>query len=302
MSDSFTTAKLVGGIGNQLFGYFAGYELAQKTSSQLRLDVTDIRLNRNVHRVSIETLNLPGEYYSKHQNIFSFGYLLERLIRKMSLINPTINNVASKFLKEFNSTEVGYDSRVTSLTKGYRLQGYFQTWRHFYNCSPQTIREMILLKEQSNWYTENLLEVLANESIAIHVRRGDYITLADSYGLLASDYYLKGLEKLSALGKAGRVWVFSDDIASAQQMLREHLPRNTKWVDPPIGTNPIESLSLMSKTNSLVIANSTFSWWAAALNNHQDSIIRPSKWFKALPDPLDLFPEEWHQIESCWIS
>ena len=61
-----------------------------------------------------------------------------------------------------------------------------------------------------------------------------------------------------------------------------------------------ESLMLMSKGAAIVIANSSYSWWAAKLSSNGCIIIAPSKWYQGMKDPLDLIPEDWTKIESSW--
>jgi hypothetical protein len=56
----------------------------------------------------------------------------------------------------------------------------------------------------------------------------------------------------------------------------------------------------MSKANYLVIGNSTFSWWAAYLNENQTNIVAPRKWFKGREDPSELMPPHWKLTESIW--
>jgi hypothetical protein len=94
--------------------------------------------------------------------------------------------------------------------------------------------------------------------------------------------------------------IVSDDISEAKKLLASILPPNTIWVNPPKGTDAVESLVLMSQGAGNIIANSTFSWWGAALNEKSLVTVAPKKWFKGMQDPKDLYPPDWLLVESSW--
>jgi hypothetical protein len=96
------------------------------------------------------------------------------------------------------------------------------------------------------------------------------------------------------------IYIFTDDINSARQMFDDSLDVAINWITPPSDTDPAESLLLMSKAKVNIIANSTFSWWGAALNETGKVVLAPEKWFKAMPDPEFLYPPEWLRIASQW--
>lgn len=103
------------------------------------------------------------------------------------------------------------------------------------------------------------------DAVAVHVRRGD--TLEVSYPFnLSADYYRNILK----MYPDKEVYIFSDDIP----WCKEHLP-DYKYIDKGV----LESFHLMRSCRIKVIANSTYSWWAAFLSNHTE-VIAPDMWFK----------------------
>jgi hypothetical protein len=96
------------------------------------------------------------------------------------------------------------------------------------------------------------------------------------------------------------VHVFSDDIIEAKKMLSQLLGEHVTWVEPPLESYPAESLLLMSKAKVNIIANSTYSWWAGALNTNNNLVLAPKSWFKNMLTPEYIYPPEWIQIESHW--
>ena len=144
------------------------------------------------------------------------------------------------------------------------------------------------------------VESLTNEidfenDVAVHVRRGDYAQFAESIGLLSPTYFLNAMD---LLGGHGRIFVFSDSVdigaefpATANLIFTPQLSR----------VSSIESLNLMKRFRRIVISNSTFSWWAAALGRSDKSVIAPSTWYRHLSTPKDLIPDSWNQIQSVWV-
>ena len=75
-----------------------------------------------------------------------------------------------------------------------------------------------------------------------------------------------------------------------------------KIIIPPENVSDAEILILMSHASRVVIANSTFSWWAARINAENKTVIAPSTWFRGMLAPKDLMPPEWTTIPSQWMD
>jgi hypothetical protein len=88
------------------------------------------------------------------------------------------------------------------------------------------------------------------------------------------------------------VYVVSDSIDVAMEELEgldDLIP-----LAPPPGTKPLEILLAVSKTDALVMANSTFSWWAGVLGSQENRlVVAPRPWMTAERDTHDLFPDDW---------
>ena len=286
------STKVVGGIGNQLFCYFAGFYVSRKTNSKFVVDVSDIRNGRSVHSVSIETLILPGVFVSDNDKaIFDYGKRIVNFIRKRFPVELF-------FSRNYFSKVIGYDPNLEEINGPTKLNGYFQTFRYFERISTKVLP--LKLKNESEWFKSTLKILQESDFVSIHIRRGDYEKLSQNYGLLSESYYRRAIEKIDALSIKGRFVVFSDDIDRAREVLSNLLSEGTYWIDPPENVSPAESLILMSHATANIIANSTFSWWGAALNPKKSPVIAPSKWFRNMEDPQDLYPPEWHLIESSW--
>lgn len=286
------STKVVGGIGNQLFCYFAGYSLARKLDYQLVIDVSDIRQGRSKHGVSIESFNLPGLFISPNERQFYMH--LKRMVRYSRRVLP----LELRLNSNYHSKVIGYDSRLDEINGPIKLSGYFQTFRYFEKVSNEILP--LQLRTESEWFKSTLSELENSDFISIHIRRGDYEKLSQIYGLLDKSYYQRAIQKLEDLSINGRFVIFSDDIDRAREVLFGVVPENTYWINAPKNVSPVESLVLMSHATANIIANSTYSWWGAALNAKNSAVIAPSKWFRNMDDPQDLYPPRWYLIESSW--
>ena len=290
------TVKLVGGIGNQLFGYFAGLAVSRNLGVGLNLDLTDLRMGRSTHTSSIEALDLPGVFSWRVDDQSNLKQVTSRICSRLKRAYPSLN----RFSGSYTSVDVGFDPAIlkTTFSKKY-ITGYFQSYRYHDLCS-HAIPEP-KLKNPSRWFINSQKKIQDHDVIAIHIRRGDYRKLSESFGMLNSSYYKGALEVALSLVPNAKCWVFSDDISEARKLL-SNLTHDFTFVEPPKATEPAESLLLMSSAKANVIANSTFSWWSAKLNSKTQIVLAPDKWFKALDDPLDLYPSNWILEKSSWTS
>jgi hypothetical protein len=286
------TTKVVGGIGNQLFCYFAGYYLAKKLRCELNVDVSDIRNKRSVHDVSIEALELPGTFFANSSS--SVQHLANRISNKINRTLPILRISKNTFI----SNEIGFDPLLEKIELPTSIQGYFQSYKYFLSFPYSEIG--IRLKDPSPWYLQIEKTLSDKQFTSLHIRRGDYLSYSNSYGLLSAQYYKDAIKTLAQKDGLHQVHVFSDDIDAAREILELIVPADTVWISPPLESNPVESLMLMSLASSNIIANSTYSWWGATLNKEKSAVIAPKKWFRSMPDPEFLYPPEWQLIESHW--
>jgi hypothetical protein len=291
-ADKAITTKVVGGIGNQLFCYFAGYYLAKKLGYGLKIDVSDIRNKRSVHDVSIEALELPGIFFETPSSpvVLLLGRIHNKLTRALPIFRISKTS--------FTSNEIGFDPLLDKMSSPASIQGYFQSYKYFTSFSEDV--NVIKLKNPSSWYLQMEKNVANKEFTSLHVRRGDYRNHSETFGLLSVNYYVEAIRSLSQQGELHKLYIFSDDIHAAREMLNFIVPAESVWIDPPAESNPVESLMLMSLASSNIIANSTYSWWGATLNIRKSAVIAPSKWFRSMKDPAFLYPPEWKLIESKW--
>lgn len=283
--------ELMGGIGNQLFQYFAAASLATKFNCEFRL----VKSNRSQHEMfhvdsAIEDLVLTPQEGGTRVSCFEKHPRLTRILYSSALRSNTIAKVATVFGFYVDSQ---YRS-VRAKSKRIYLKGYFQRISSFDELSLFFID--ITLREPSNWFNEIVREIENNNSVGIHLRLGDYLALDESYGRLDYDYYIQALSLLPQ--NHGKILIFSDDIELAKVYFAGISGFNFEYVDPPGDSSAAESLMLLSKCKHLIIANSTFSYWAALFGKKGNMIIYPKPWLRLeVPDSL-VFPDSWIPVNS----
>jgi hypothetical protein len=292
-------SRLNGGLGNQLFQYAMGRRTAHITSLPLKLDIEKFkdcglrtyRLNHFNIDASIAT---RGDKLSLHilrrkDPIALLHAILDKFrpIHRQRLIHEPTFRFQPKLLKIAGSTY---------------LDGDWQSPKYFEDID-SILRQEITIKTplgERDHVAEQ--EILATpDSVSVHVRRGDLVSDPQTnqmHGTIKFDYYRETLLQMVKKRSNPIFFLFSDEPAWAI----EHLPTENLDIRPVDhnGTDKdYADLHLMSQCRHHILANSTFSWWAAWLAKYPDKIVLyPKNWFRAgHHDPADLFPSSWHSID-----
>jgi len=275
--------KLIGGLGNQMFQYAAGRQIAVANNTQLKLDITGYG-----HQVGIT----PREYGLGVFNIQAAPAgksevwrhrLTMAILRHHKIQQKDIHNIGQFLTIPDNSY----------------LEGYWGSEKYFKNIE-KIIRQDFTFKSRPDWENKKLIEKIQNSmSISIHIRRGDYVLDKKTnkfHGVCSFKYYQQAIRLITQKVSNPHFFIFSDD----PQWVEKHfkLQQPMEVVKHNYRKNHHEDMRLMACCYHHIIANSSFSWWGAWLNSHQDKIvIAPKKWFR---DPSintkDLVPQSWIKI------
>jgi hypothetical protein len=206
----------------------------------------------------------------------------------------------------FPFNEFPYDYLKNNNNVNIMLHGYFQSYKYFQEnydiiCRMLNVAEKrldILEEVVDKYHSMKFLE----KSISMHFRLGDYKNLPDYHPIMTPEYYKKSLQFItSKLDYTPNVLYFCEDqdlesVNETIQLLKNEFPT----IEFERATNTLDDwqqMLLMSCCNHNIIANSSFSWWAAYFNANPTKIVcYPSLWFgRAMSDVdvSDLFPDEW---------
>lgn len=296
--------SLFGGLGNQMFQYAAGKALAKRHGVELSLDLSGFRADRlrsfilnslRVPETASDPSAAPGPDY------FFRARRRQRIDRVFDLVGlPRLPSFSDGYLEP----HFHYDPAFATLGPHTELFGYFQS-EHYFGGIADEIREYFQPREPLGSIASEAAREISDSAlpISVHVRRGDYVQSATAavHGVLDEGYYRKALAEIDGrLGGDSRLFVFSDDLDAAAQVLSFIPTQRVTYVrsDP---NRPWEDMILISKCRHHVIANSSFSWWGAWLNRSPDKfVVAPQAWFteKGLQtrDTRDLYPGSWIQL------
>lgn len=159
------------------------------------------------------------------------------------------------------------------------VRGYFQTEKYFSHCSNEIKKNFSFKKEileKAQEYVQKIKEKSGKSLIGVHVRRGDYVRSPDHHPPCSFEYYKRCFDLFNRIGEFIFL-IFSDDPSWCEDNFKgeNYIVCNLK--------DPYQELCCMSLCSHNIIANSSYSWWGAWLNNNRDKkILAPSKWFGPL--------------------
>jgi len=279
--------RLQGGLGNQLFIYYAAVAYSIVHGNEVEFETSALETAQSKRELSLDNFALPVQCV--------------RVRARM----PRTQNVLTKLLpnlyhgkKYFEFAETGFNEAFLYNTNE-NISGYFQSWRYVEMVLSHFPDKPLKVLEPSDWASNLADEARVQKPIACHIRRGDYVSLSSDFGMLDYRFYLTAVKVLRNLGATGPVWIFSDspdqiDESFVQEVsgiiIRE--PRNSK---------PTDVFHVMQSCDSFIISNSTFSWWAAFVSK-SSHVIAPNPWFRNLSEPIDLIPADWNKLQSEWSN
>lgn len=287
-----SSIKLVlsGGLGNQLFQYAACRSLAIQTRSNL---IIDLRFydkcygsSRSEYRPClIDQLPVTADFiYNQGDHRF-----VSRIRRHVERLQKRV----------YWSNNLGFDAAFTSLNPPLVVSSLLQSHKYFES-------NWMDIKPELNcdlWIDDTgkpvQSKIASGETVAVHVRRGDYLVHPELNIGDLNAYYRRAIVRMATLIKDPHFAFFSDDISWCKNNFSE-VADNIQFIEFRDGrSKPEREFALMTKCQHHIIANSTYSWWAAYLASHDNQcVIMPRKWTKGLKSQdIDLKPEHWEVID-----
>jgi len=263
--------RIFGGLGNQLFQYAYAKSLAAK-GYDVKIDIAAFK-NYKLHggyqlhefKIDLKTASPAESWFAKY--FFNFPKKEKSLLFQEDFLKP----IKNKYIK-----------------------GYFETEKYFEDIRPILLKQFVVKKQLASSTIQYLKEItIKKNACSLHIQKGDNIfdqKTKQIHGVCDLNYYKEAIKLMRE--KCGEVnfFVFSDDILWVKKNLKI---KNATYIDQQV--IPHEDLHLMSLCRHNITANSSFSWWAAWLNQHKNKIvIAPKQWFESKESEVAC--ENWIKI------
>ena len=274
--------KLKGGLGNQLFQYAVGRALALHNKLPLKLDLTVFENYKLHNGYRLDQFAIQAGIATENEiiNLKGGNNVLFSALRKAGLFKR------KSYFKEKRSSY--FDARVFKNNFVY-LDGYWQNELYFSNIREVLLRELSPINSMNDLGCDYLEPIKKSNSVSLHVRRGDYLNLKN-INVLDVDYYMKAVEYIRKNVEKPTFFIFSDDLDWCKKSLG--FLDGCIYVDRT--QTEIDDLKLMSFCRHNIIANSSFSWWGAWLNqNPNKTVIAPKGWLLNDPDSSNVILSDW---------
>ena len=273
-------STLAGALGNQMFQYAAGRALALRHGTELRLDLGWLApRSRFVYELDVFALDV--------ELVWTYRHMRRARLRELFRLAPPVRQ------QDWKREGFTFDPGVLALPANARLAGYWQSEKYFADQADAIRADFAFTDPLDEQNADAAAQIAASIAVAVHVRRGDYVTdpgARDFLGTLPLDYYSSAAELVRRRAPDAHFFVFSDDPDWCRAHLRLGGP--TTFVDHNEGRGALD-LRLMTLCRHHVIANSSFSWWGAWLARPEGQIVVAPRRWGAASDAGDVVPDRW---------
>ena len=287
-------ARILGGLGNQLFQYAAARRLSIRRNIPLKLDISAFK-NYQLREYSLQHFCVDAEIAGEGElSEFTSTNAFSRMSRWLDRFRTASS------MRLIREPFIGpYVPDLERYSGARYMSGFWQSEKYFSDVDVEIRRDFQFRKpadpENSKWSDQ----LRSCESVSVHVRRGDYANnpaTREVHGLCSLDYYRAAARHVCEIASKPEFFVFSDDPDWVERELGLGVRFSTMKHNPR--EKDYEDLRLMSNCKYHIIANSTFSWWGAWLSTVEGKVvIAPRKWMATGAfDTRDIVPSGWTTI------
>ena len=298
--------NIIGGLGNQMFQY--AFAVAWKA-------------RRPQEKVYVDTQHYKNAFIKVYHgnNFYHNGYEIDKVfpnasikpagvwdLMKVSFYIP--NQVFARVVRRFfpkRKTEFVADQKpyvflpeALTVEGDYYFDGYWMTPLYFDAYRDEILKEFPFrpFDTKANQDLEPVLK--QDNSVTIHIRRGDYVGSTTLGAICTLDYYRSAICEVRKVISNPEFFVFSNDQKWCMENLKNEFgDAKVHFVAHNRGVDSYRDMQLMSIARCNILANSSFSWWGAYLNQRKEHITYcPSKWHNTM-EYKDHFVNGWIKIE-----
>ena len=280
--------RLQGRMANQMFEWALGKAIKKQTGIQPIFDDSE-----ETQKLSV--FNLDFKKYAIKKPL---RYKLFRKTIPFRNIRNKLTKIKIKLPKLVENPYFKYDEKYINVQAPIYLDGFFQSYKYLENIREELLQDFSLKKPLNKKNKEILEQIKNTESVSLHYRRTDYLKsrVANVMGACTDEYYQNAVKTISEkINKPLTLFIFSDDPKWVKENVK--FDHKTIVVDINSGKQGYFDMELMKNCKHNIIANSSFSWWAAWLNENPNKIlVAPKVWMKNIESDYDLMPPEWIRL------
>lgn len=271
---TFDLIGYMGRLGNQMFQFASTVGISKRLNLEVKFPIENcLSLNQPINGDNykcnlLECFNIAQSYFIPRRHI-------------------NVN-------REYIESEFRYDRGTESISDMTSLNGYFQTEKYFSMFRDHIISQFTF-KDEYFASAKTFVDSHRNPSediriVSMHIRRGDYVMYPDHHPVCSKDYYNRAIEELESRYEKIKFLIFSDD---PSWCIKEFTEDKFSVCNLE---NPYSEMCAMTLCDDHIIANSSFSWWGAWLNQKEDKkVVAPISWFGRLipKDTSDVYCKDW---------
>ena len=280
---SFRALGYMGRLGNQMFQFASAVGIARRKGYEVFFPSENCSRFVGGGPINPKT----GELMNVKCDILDCFNVPDGYFKSIKEINP-------KWV--YHEIDFKFNPQVLELAPDTDLYGYFQDEKYFKDFKEEILRCFDFKQEhvdraEEYWKIHISQKIEGKKTVSLHVRRGDYTVYPEHHPVCSDSYYRSAMEKLGS--EDHKFLVFSDDLewCSKQFPGDEFILINSG--------SPYVDLKIMTDCNHHIIANSSYSWWGAWLNQKEGKrIFAPSRWFGPAinKDHREIYCENWEVI------
>ena len=282
--------KIIGGLGNQIFQYAYAKSLQQK-GYEVKIDIS-----------AFETYKLHGGYQLDKYNIDLPVSTKEENDKfcKNNITSKILKKLGFDFSKKTQEKSLLFDNTRLNIEDDDYIEGYFQSEKYFKDIRDIILKQFVINQVVLGYTKEIEYKILSSQnSCSLHIRRGDFINSKNIsiHGVCDVEYYINSMQYIEGKAKDINYFIFSDDMEWVKESLTIE---RAIYIESEEKRIPHEDVYLMSLCHHNIIANSSFSWWGAWLNQNKEKIvIAPKNWYadeKLESQSGDVVCESWVRV------
>ncbi|MBR2876539.1 MAG: alpha-1,2-fucosyltransferase [Clostridia bacterium] len=292
------------GLGNQMFQYAFARSLQLYTGNNLQIALNCFEKDLASRKFRLSNLCIDDSIKVLPEEASRNKFLLIRIFHKIRTIMKLKNiekYISKNYIHLYGENGYGFfDISKRKFSKNIVVMGQYQNPKYFEAYGDVIKKELKVKQPPSKQNAEKIKEILEDNSVCMHIRRGDYLDKKWSFlNICDENYYYEAMRTVSEKTEKPVFYVFSNSHEDIEWIKKNYnfSGYNVKFVD--LDNCDYEELRLMYSCKHFIISNSTFSWWAQYLGEYDKKIVvAPSKWNNRKEvDDSGIFMKEWLLVD-----